>query len=111
MAEVRNVSVADALALLEGGALLLDVREVIEWDLGHAPQAVHVPLAEVPDRVDTMRADQLVVCVCRSGIRSARAAEFLLEQGLEAVNLAGGMLAWLDEGVPLVSDHGDPDVH
>lgn len=110
MVEIRNVNVAEALALLGDGALLLDVREDNEWESGRAPDAVHIALNEVPDRVSEFSKDRLIVCVCRSGTRSARAAKFLVEQGCDAVNLEGGMLAWNSEGAPIVGDVDQPTI-
>jgi rhodanese-related sulfurtransferase len=110
MVEVRNVNVAEALALLAEGALLLDVREDAEWESGRAPNATHVALNEVPDHLDEFANDRLIVCVCRSGARSGRAAKFLVEQGRDAVNLEGGMLAWNADGEPLEGDVDDPTI-
>jgi rhodanese-related sulfurtransferase len=110
MVEARNVNVAEALELLEGGALLLDVREDNEWEAGRAPNATHIALHEVPDHLDELATDRLIVCVCRSGARSGRAANFLVEHGHDAANLEGGMLAWNAESEPLISDEGEPTV-
>ncbi len=110
MVEPRNVNVAEARELITGGALLLDVREDNEWEAGHAPDAVHVALSEVPDHVTTFPVDRLVVCVCRSGARSGRATKFLTDHGIGAVNLEGGMLAWASDSQPLVSDTDQPSV-
>jgi rhodanese-related sulfurtransferase len=49
-----------------------------------------------------------IVCVCRSGRRSAQATAELLQMGFDAVNLAGGMQAWADHGLPVVRDDGSP---
>jgi len=110
MVEARNVNVAEALVLLEAGAFLLDVREDNEWESGHAANATHVALSDVPDHLEDLPSDRLVVCVCRSGARSGRATKFLLEQGREAVNLEGGMLAWNAEGEPIVGDIDEPTI-
>jgi rhodanese-related sulfurtransferase len=110
MAELRNVDVNEALDLSSRGALLLDVREDDEWRSGRAPGAVHIPLAELPDQLEELPRDHVIVCVCRSGGRSARAAQFLIEQGFEAVNLAGGMQAWAAANEDLVADHGEPSI-
>jgi rhodanese-related sulfurtransferase len=110
MVEVRTVNVAEALELLKSGALLLDVREDNEWESGRAGVAVHVALNEVPDRLDELPKDRQIVCVCRSGARSGRAANFLVEHGYDAVNLEGGMLAWSAESEPLVSDDGEATI-
>ena len=110
MAEIRNVDVAEAAQMAQQGALLLDVRQDNEWDAGHAPAARHVMLAELPDHLGSLDADRPIVCVCRSGGRSARATAFLMENGFDAVNLAGGMTAWAHEGQPLSAESGEPTV-
>jgi rhodanese-related sulfurtransferase len=106
--EVRTVNAAEAVELAASGALLLDVRDDHEWQAGRAPGALHVALAELGDHVEDFTSEQLIVCVCRSGGRSKRATLLLVEQGLEAFNLEGGMLAWASEGLDLVGDLGDP---
>lgn len=85
---------------------LLDVREADEWQAGHAPQAVHVPLGQLVARLDEVPSDHEVVVVCRSGGRSAQATDYLNQVGRHAVNLAGGMQAWAAAGRPMVSDSG-----
>ncbi|HVV29604.1 MAG TPA: rhodanese-like domain-containing protein [Mycobacteriales bacterium] len=92
------------------GSFLLDVREDDEWAAGHAPQAVHIPLGELVARIDEVPRDRQVVAVCHSGGRSARATAFLCSQGVDAVNFAGGMLAWAAAGAPMQSSTGAPPV-
>lgn len=89
-------------------AYLLDVREHDEWQAGHAPAAVHIPLDELPARVDQVPHDRDVYVVCRSGTRSAQAAAYLNQGGRNATNVAGGMHAWTAAGRPMRSDSGDP---
>jgi rhodanese-related sulfurtransferase len=110
MVEARNVSVAEAIALVEEGALLVDVREDNEWESGRAPNATHIALNSVPDHLEELPSDRTIVFVCRSGARSGRATKFLAEQGRDAVNLEGGMLAWSAEGEPLVGDIDEPTI-
>ncbi len=94
---------------LPDNACLVDVREADEWDLGHAPGAVHLPLGEIEGRLDELPADRPLVVTCRSGGRSSRAVAFLRESGYEAVNLDGGMLEWQRQNRPLTHDgHGQP---
>jgi rhodanese-related sulfurtransferase len=82
---------------------LLDVRE--EWELGVAsvPDVVHIPMGEVADRLGELERGREVVVLCRSGRRSLQVANFLQQNGFQAVNLAGGILAWsreLDATIP-----------
>ncbi len=103
---VPSTTVNDLDAM--GSPVLLDVREPDEWEAGHAPDAWFWPLA----RLDQVRAelplDQTVVCVCRSGARSAKATDLLRSWGLDAVNLEGGMQAWAAAGRPVERDDGSP---
>ncbi len=103
---MQQVDVTTAKTMLDAGALLLDVREPQEWQAGHAPSAVHVPMGEITSRLDEVPADGSVVVVCRSGARSARVTGFLLQQGRDAHNLAGGMQAWNVQGEAVVTDAG-----
>lgn len=98
---VLEISVHD-LAALGAGARIVDVRELNEWELGHIGHAVLVPLATIPEQLGVFDGDPTYV-VCRSGARSANACRFLEEQGIAAVNVAGGMLAWADAGLDVES--------
>ena len=88
--------------------MLLDVREPDEWQAGHAPDAVHVPLAALAASLGDLDKTRPVVAVCRVGGRSERAAAVLLQRGYDAVNLAGGMQAWDAAGMAVVTDTGEP---
>lgn len=103
-AELPTVSIAD---LAKDGVVLLDVREDDEWAAGHAPGAKHIPLGDLPARVDELSElpEHLpVYVVCRSGGRSARATAWLNASGWDAVNVAGGMKGWHAEGRDVVSE-------
>lgn len=101
MSDTPRVPAADVPA----DAVLVDVREQDEWDAGHAPDAVHIPMGELPDRLGELPEGDVHV-VCRSGGRSARASAWLQQNGVDAVDVAGGMGAWLEAGRPLVSETG-----
>jgi rhodanese-related sulfurtransferase len=103
---VPEVSAGEAHELADEGALLLDVRQPDEWEAGHAPGARLLPLREVPDSLASLPKDRRIVAVCRSGARSGRATEFLVAQGFDVVNLAGGMQAWAMAGFPVETDDG-----
>lgn len=107
---LREVSPSEAYELLDDDAVLLDVREESEWDAGHAPMASLIPLAELPDHLDELPRDRLIICACRSGGRSFRAAAYLHESGFDAANLTGGMLSWFAEDFPFESDDGDATI-
>lgn len=85
-----------------GQVSLLDVREPAELhgDLGNIEWAAHIPLGELQQRIDEVPRDKPVVCVCRSGRRSAQAAVLLQRAGLtDVANLSGGMIRWRARGL------------
>ncbi|MBE7370727.1 rhodanese-like domain-containing protein [Dermacoccus barathri] len=89
-------------------AVVLDVREQDEYDAGHAPRAVHIPLGDLPNRLNELpEVDGDLPVVCRSGARSGRAVEWLTGQGRAVANVEGGMKQWNAEGKTIVSDSGD----
>jgi rhodanese-related sulfurtransferase len=100
---VREINVTELESVLRTGAPLVDVRETDEYLDGHVPGAVHVALGTVPDRVDAFLAEGTTYVICRSGARSMRACEFLAQQGLDVVNVAGGTLDWAAGGRPVVT--------
>ncbi len=91
------------VAELSDDAVLLDVREDDEWVAGHVPGAVHVPMGQVPDRLDELPGERVHV-LCRSGGRSAKVTAFLNAAGRDAVNVDGGMQAWAAAGRPMVAE-------
>ena len=93
---------------LADGAVLIDVREPREWRAGHAPQARHVVLSQLPNHLAEMPTDIPIVTVCRSGRRSSAAASLLTQRGYQATNLTGGMTAWVAAGLPVVTDDNKP---
>ncbi|WP_280263089.1 rhodanese-like domain-containing protein [Nocardia wallacei] len=87
-------------------AILLDVREDDEWQLGHAPGALHIPMADVPARVDELDYDSDIYVVCRQGGRSIEVVKYLAHVGFDAVHVVGGMVAWQRSGRPLTGADG-----
>ena len=87
--------------------VVLDVREDDEWQAGRLEGSLHIPLRELGERFTELPTGQVLV-VCRSGHRSAYATGYLVDQGFDAVNLAGGLIAWHDAGRPLTTDDGRP---
>jgi DMSO/TMAO reductase YedYZ molybdopterin-dependent catalytic subunit/glyoxylase-like metal-dependent hydrolase (beta-lactamase superfamily II) len=103
-----QVGARAAHALVDAGALLLDVREPDEWRVEHAPDARLVPMGQVKARAGELSRDRRIVVVCRSGGRSAAVTDALRAWGFDAVNLAGGMCAWAAAGLPVVAGRADP---
>lgn len=104
--DVPAIEVDEAASVQD--AVLLDVREYEEWMAGHAPTARHIPMGELPQRLDQLGAHSRIVCVCRSGNRSGRVTVWLLDQGFDAVNMSGGMQRWAAAGHPVVNHAGNP---
>ncbi|MET9900088.1 rhodanese-like domain-containing protein [Streptomyces sp. NPDC006446] len=101
--EVGNLTVDD---------FLLDVREGDEWEAGHAQGALHIPMSEFVARygelTEAAPQDGRVNVICRSGGRSAQVTQYLVQQGIDAVNVEGGMHTWEAMGRPVVNDKGEP---
>lgn len=96
----ESVDVATT-ASLQGrdDVLLIDVREQWEYDEGHIPGITHIPMGEIPHRLQEIPTDKTVVVTCRSGNRSSQVTDFLRQQGYDNIhNMAGGILAWQQAG-------------
>ena len=91
--DLREVGADEAITLVAGKTPLIDVRERHEWDAGHAHDAVLIPMSELQQRVSELPDGQFLV-VCHSGARSARVTSYLADEGRDAVNVSGGMVAW-----------------
>ena len=100
---VPTVSVDDVTDPRSDGWVILDVREPHEWAAGHIEGAVHIPLGELPERVDELDPQAQTLVVCHVGARSAHATAWLHQMGHDVANLAGGMEAWEGAERPTVS--------
>jgi adenylyltransferase/sulfurtransferase len=103
---LNEISVAELAAKHNAGEdfVLLDVREPDELAIASIPWAVAIPMGDVPERVAELPKDKPIAVLCRSGARSGRITAFLNQNGYpNAVNVAGGILAWgkeIDPSVP-----------
>jgi rhodanese-related sulfurtransferase len=103
MSQIPTVSVTD----LPDDALVVDVREADEFAAGHAPGAIHLAMGDVPARLDELPStDESLPVVCRSGGRSGRTVQWLVQQGFDVVNVEGGMQSWQREGKAMTSENG-----
>ena len=109
MTELREVTAAQAIAEVATGTVLLDVRELDEWMSGHAPTGLFVPMSSLPVGFESVPTDTRLLVICHAGSRSARVTRALVEAGFDAVNVAGGMLSWVDAGGPVVTVASNTD--
>ncbi|MDO5743982.1 MAG: rhodanese-like domain-containing protein [Micrococcaceae bacterium] len=98
--EITTKKLAEQLKT-DDAAQVLDVRELDEIREGMVPGAMHIALGELSDRLDQLDKTRPVFAVCRSGRRSALAADQLTKAGFTAYNVTGGMLDWADAGLPM----------
>lgn len=89
---------------LDGTVQILDVRTPGEWAAGHIEGSLHIPLNELPERVDEIDTAPTTVVVCQIGQRSYMAAMYLRGQGMDAHNMDGGLERWVREGRTLTTD-------
>ena len=94
------------LALISD-AFILDVREIDEYQSGHVPGAINIPLSELQERASEAAIGDVVYVVCQAGGRSARACQFLTDldelRATTFVNVAGGTGAWIADGHEVVA--------
>jgi rhodanese-related sulfurtransferase len=102
-APIASVSPQEAAVMVtQKHAIIIDVRDNEEWHAQHIAGAVHIPLAQLQDRLAELKNDKdhLIITQCRSGKRSAKALELLKSAGFSNVsNMEGGIQAWTQQGL------------
>ena len=93
MTEPREIDVEELAERLAEGVVVIDVREADEYDSGHVPGALFVPLSELEQRVDEVPSGEPVL----------RACNYLAPLGRDVTNIAGGTMAWIDSGRDVVT--------
>ena len=104
--DIPQIGVDALEGILGTRATLLDVREPDDYAACRITGTQHIPLADLPDRMDEIPSDQSVYVICTKGGRSLAAVDFLLHQGLTAINVIGGTVAWIESGRPV--ETGEP---
>lgn len=96
---IKEITTDDVLEKLKSGEnlYLVDIREDEEVAEGMIPQAVHLKMGDIPERMDFFDKDKEYILVCRSGNRSHHACHYLSLQGYKVINMVGGMLNWAGE--------------
>lgn len=110
MYNVPSVTVDQLPVPLPDDLTVIDVRETIEWQHGRLEGSRLLPMSELGQRLDEIPTDQKLLVVCKVGGRSARVVQYLVQQGVDAVNLDGGLVKWEAAGRPLVGDVDEPTV-
>lgn len=99
-----KISHLDATKMINKGKItILDIRELSEFRSGHLRNAIHVPLADLPNRLPKLEKfkSQPVIVVCKNGTRASSAVSQLKSAGFKEVyNLEGGIDAWQQKGMP-----------
>lgn len=104
--ETIEVTVTQANQLVTAGqCLLVDVREQKEWDAGRAQLAIHVQLAELGQAAEVLDSELPILFICLSGGRSLMAAEAFRRAGIPAYSVAGGMLDWQAQNLPMTPEN------
>ena len=92
---MKEITFNDFYQLYQKESLsVIDVREVEEFETLHLEGAQNLPLSQLADTYDQLDKDLLYYVICKSGMRSARACQFLAEQGYDIINVQGGMTAF-----------------
>ena len=93
---MKTITADEVVQLLDANEDLhvIDVREDFEVEHGMIPGAIHIPLGQIPDRLEELNDTLPYIVVCKGGVRSANACEFLEAQGFDVTNLNGGMMSY-----------------
>ena len=96
---MKEITPTELQTLLAGDdpPVVLDVRETWELQICAIEGSLHIPLRSLPQRFRELPGDRVVAVVCHHGMRSAMAAGFLLREGIDAVNVDGGVDRWAAE--------------
>lgn len=96
--QYKTIELDDILNYVDDGYMIADVREVDEFNAGHIPGAINVPLSVLENSDFTLLdKDEKYIVVCRSGNRSMTASNILTEASFDVVNVREGMMSWTGE--------------
>ena len=99
-----EITVEELAIALDNGAWVLDVRETEEFDAGHVPNALHIPLGTLGENQHLILEHETLYVICKAGGRSMKAATLLESVGYEVVSVAGGTDEWAASGRDLSFD-------
>jgi len=103
---MQEISVQDAASTHADKSdeiILLDVREDAELQTAAVAGALHIPMGQIPDRLQELDKDRTILCLCHAGSRSAQVAQYLMAQGYAKIfNVSGGIDAWSQQVDPQI---------
>ncbi len=106
---MQEITPQEAFAeITSGRAIGIDVRESHEWEAGHAENVIWNPMSTFD--ANALPTDKPLIFICRSGSRSGQVATAVADQMEKVFNMVGGMKAWHQAGLPMVSTTGTPEV-
>lgn len=76
---------------------IIDVRETEELKVKKMPEAKHIPIGEIPNRLNELKEDEPYYIICERGNRSGEVTDYLAERGYNAINIIDGMIGWEEE--------------
>lgn len=99
MSEIKTITAEQLQAKVEAEEVLniIDVREDFEVANGMIPNAIHIPMNTIPEKLDVFNTEQTYYMVCAGGVRSENVCHYLVENGINAINMVGGMYSWNGE--------------
>lgn len=99
MTEVNTITTEEVQKRLENGEtlFLVDVREDEEVEYGKIPEAVHIKMGDIPNKLEVFDKESEYIFICRSGMRSENVCHYLNELGYKTVNMVGGMMQYEGE--------------
>ena len=99
---IPNVTVTELKRAIDAGvARVIDVREDWEYEEGHVAGSTLIPMATVPEHAQEFAGDDPAFVICRSGNRSGHVVAWLINNGIDAINVAGGIVEWQEQGYPV----------
>ena len=97
MSKVKEIEPTDLKNKIDNkdDFLLIDVREPSEIEISKIKESIHIPMAEIPNNIDQINSNKLVIVMCKSGGRSANVCKYLIQNGFQDIyNLNGGIIKW-----------------
>lgn len=104
---LKSVDPREAQEMIENGAIAIDVRMDYEWDAGHIAGARRVEMNDLVAVAESLPRGNPIVFYCRSGNRSSLPATLFREAGFDAFNVDGGLIAWIETGLPIEPADGE----